>query len=91
MPGSIWAPPFQSRSYVCSNASSWSDESTGGTARGGAWRDIYLFEDGGAWLVEGREGGAEGRSKWYDFKDENAAIECVRGLMVGPGEWRELH
>jgi hypothetical protein len=55
-----------------------------------ARRDVYLFEDGGKWLVEGREGGAEGRSKWYDFENEDAALDCVRGLLAGPGEWREL-
>ena len=83
--------PFQSRSYVCSNTSPWSDESTGGTAHGGGWRaDVYLFEDGGTWLVEGREGGADGRSKWYDFDNEDAALDGVRGLMAGPGDWREL-
>ena len=56
-----------------------------------ARRDVYLFEDGGKWLVEGRDGGAEGRSTWYDFDDEDAAVDCVRGLLNGPGEWRELH
>jgi hypothetical protein len=55
-----------------------------------ARRDVYLFEDGGKWRVEGREGGAEGRSKWYDFDDEDAALDCVRGLLTGPGDWREL-
>ena len=55
-----------------------------------ARRDVYLFEDGGTWLVEGRDGGAEGRSKWYDFENEDSALDCVRGLMVGPGDWREL-
>jgi hypothetical protein len=55
-----------------------------------ARRDVYLFEDGGKWLVEAREGGAEGRSRWYDFDDEDTALDCVRGLLVQPGDWREL-
>jgi hypothetical protein len=55
-----------------------------------ARRDVYLFEDGGTWHVEAREGGAEGRSRWYTFTDEDTAMDCVRGLLVQPGDWREL-
>jgi hypothetical protein len=55
-----------------------------------ARRDVYLYEDGGTWLVESREGGAEGRSRWYEFADEEAALDQVRGLLDRPGDWREV-
>jgi len=55
-----------------------------------ARRDVYLFEDAGKWRVEGREGGAEGRSRWYEFDDVDSALDCVRGLLVQPGNWKEL-
>ncbi len=55
-----------------------------------ARRDIYLFEDGGRWSVEAREGGAEGRSRWYEFDDEDTAMDCVHGLLAQPGQWRQL-
>jgi hypothetical protein len=29
--------------------------------------DILIFEDGGVWTVQAREGGAEGRSRWFDL------------------------
>jgi hypothetical protein len=52
--------------------------------------DVYLYEDSGHWRVEAREGGADGRSKWYDFDDEDAAMETVHGLIAGSLHWREL-
>jgi hypothetical protein len=55
-----------------------------------ARRDVYLFEDGGRWLVEDRQGGAEGRSRWFEYSDEDAALDCVRGLLGDGGRWREL-
>lgn len=55
-----------------------------------ARRDIYLWEDAGQWTVEARQGGAEGRSRRYDRLDEDAAMDCVRGLLLQPGDWREL-
>ncbi len=55
-----------------------------------ARRDIYLFEDAGSWMVEARHGGAEGRSRRYEFADEQAAMACVDGLLTQPGDWREL-
>lgn len=58
-------------------------------ARGVA-SDVYPYEDGGQWRVEAREGGADGRSKWYDFDDEDAAMETVHGLIAGSPHWREL-
>ena len=55
-----------------------------------ARRDVYLYEDAGKWWVEAREGGAEGRSRWYDYPDEMDALGCVNGLLAQPGEWREV-
>jgi hypothetical protein len=55
-----------------------------------ARRDVYLYVDGNTWFVEGREGGAEGRSRWYEFADEQTALDCVHGLLAQPGEWREV-
>lgn len=53
-------------------------------------RDVFLYRDGDRWLVEARRGGAEGGSRWFEQDQENAALEDVRRLLVGPGEWREL-
>ena len=53
-------------------------------------RDVYLYEDAGHWLVEARDGGAEGRSRWYEFHDETDALGCIGGLLAQPGEWREV-
>jgi hypothetical protein len=53
-------------------------------------RDVYLYCDGDRWLIEAREGGAEGRSRWFEYDDEDAALEDVRGLLVGPGHWRDV-
>jgi hypothetical protein len=55
-----------------------------------ARRDVLLYNDGDRWLIEAREGGAEGRSKWFEYDDEEAALNDVRVLLVGPGRWREL-
>ncbi len=55
-----------------------------------ARRDVYLYTDGGQWWVEARVGGAEGRSRWYEHDDEDAALDRARGLLIGPGRWREL-
>jgi hypothetical protein len=55
-----------------------------------ARHDVLLYEDGGRWLVESREGGADGRSRWYEYGDEQAATECVRGLLADSPRWREL-
>lgn len=55
-----------------------------------ARRDVYLYEDGGRWWVEAREGGAEGRSRWDDFTDEDAALARVLVLLDQPGQWTEL-
>jgi hypothetical protein len=53
-------------------------------------RDLYLYEDGGTWLVEARLGGADGRSRWFTCPDEDAALERVRDLMTESNDWREI-
>jgi hypothetical protein len=55
-----------------------------------ARRDVLLFEDGGHWWVEARSGGMDGRSRWYELPDEDLALDCVRDLLAGDDEWREL-
>ncbi|HEX6872784.1 MAG TPA: hypothetical protein VF163_16935 [Micromonosporaceae bacterium] len=55
-----------------------------------ARRDILLYEDGGRWSVESRAGGADGRSRWTEFADEDAAVDLVRDLLAGSDDWREL-
>jgi hypothetical protein len=55
-----------------------------------ARRDVFLRTDGGRWYVEQRAGGAEGISRHYEYGDEDDAYEAVRGLLVGPDNWREL-
>ena len=41
-------------------------------------------------MVESREGGADGRGRWYEYGDEDAATECVRGLLADSPHWRQL-
>lgn len=53
-------------------------------------RDIYLRVDGNQWYVEAREGGSEGRSRWWEFDGEDEALELVRALMAGDEDWREI-
>jgi hypothetical protein len=53
-------------------------------------RDVFVYEDGGQWLIEAREGGADGRSRWLECADEDAALDMVRDLMAGTDGWREL-
>jgi hypothetical protein len=54
-----------------------------------ARHDVLLGEDAGIWVVEDRKGGTEGRSRYYEHRDEAAALEQLRILMTGDG-WREL-
>jgi hypothetical protein len=51
---------------------------------------VLLFEDGGQWWVEAREGGSEGRGIMREYPDEDAAMDCVRGLIDGTDRWREM-
>jgi len=53
-------------------------------------RDLYLYEDGGRWIVESRLGGAEGRSRWFEYADEDAALDRVRAMMIESDDWREI-
>jgi hypothetical protein len=40
--------------------------------------------------VEDRRGGAEGRSVYYDYPDEDAALDRLRQLMTAWEDWTEL-
>ncbi len=55
-----------------------------------ARRDVVLYADGGQWLIEAREGGVEGRSRWLECPDEDGALDLVRELLAGEDGWREL-
>jgi hypothetical protein len=57
-----------------------------------AREDILLSEDAGIWWVEAREGGAEGRSRWFELPNEDLALDCVRDMisMSHFNDWREL-
>lgn len=55
-----------------------------------ARRDVFLRTDADSWHVEQRAGGAEGISRFYSYDSEDAAYDAVRGLLDGPGTWREL-
>ena len=52
--------------------------------------DVVLYEDGGAWLVEYRRGGAEGRSVFHEFGDEDSALDAARDLLAGGDAWTQL-
>ena len=51
-----------------------------------------VFEDAGTWTVEAREGGANGKSRWFELPDGDMATDCARDLisMSGFDGWREL-
>lgn len=55
-----------------------------------ARRDVYLRADADRWHVEQRAGGAEGVSRYYEYDDEDTALERVRALLAGTDGWREL-
>jgi hypothetical protein len=55
-----------------------------------ARHDILVFEDGGQWQIEHRVGGTEGRSRWYEYPDEDAALDQVRDLIGCSDSWQEL-
>jgi len=55
-----------------------------------ARHDIFLREDSGRWLVEDRQGGADGRSTYFEYDDEDAAVEQIRVVMATGDGWREL-
>jgi hypothetical protein len=57
-----------------------------------AREDILVFEDGGVWWVEAREGGVEGTSRWFELHGEDQVLDCVRDLITASDfdGWREL-
>ncbi len=55
-----------------------------------ARRDVYLRVDGDQWYVQARDGGPDGRSRWWELTDEDLALEVVRGLLAGSDDWREI-
>lgn len=56
-----------------------------------ARRDIYLWADRDAWLVEARRGSLRPASRLFACTDEDAALTLV-GALVGTDEegWREV-
>lgn len=61
----------------------------------GRWRriartDVFVRVDGDVWIVELRDGGADGRSRFIDADDEDSALDIARDLMIGRDGWREL-
>jgi len=56
-----------------------------------ARRDIFLREDGGRWYIEDRRGGAEGTSTWFDYDDEDAALDRIGVLMNTSDGWSEIN
>ncbi len=61
-------------------------------ARFGLGGDILVFEDGGVWTVEVRDGGADGKSRWFELPTDDVALDCVRDLITlsKVEGWREL-
>jgi hypothetical protein len=55
-----------------------------------ARHDLMIYEDAGLWRVEHRTGGVEGRSRWDEFDDEDAALDRLRDLLAVSDDWREL-
>jgi hypothetical protein len=49
-----------------------------------------VYEDGGHWWIEVREGGADGRSRWLEVAGPDAALDAVRDQMSGTDGWRDL-
>lgn len=61
----------------------------------GSWgrlarRDILVYENGGQWILEVRVGGADGRSRWFEYDGEEAAQHRLRALLAEDESWREL-
>jgi hypothetical protein len=57
-----------------------------------ARRDLVLYEEiHGGWLLEAREGGVEGDSRWFRPPSEEDALQIADELMSDPSDqWREL-
>ena len=47
--------------------------------------DSLVYEDAGVWIIEAREGSADGKSRWFELPDEDVALDCVRDLSHGEG------
>ncbi len=45
-------------------------------------QDLLLYEDAGVWMVEAREGGADGKSRWFELPNEDIALDCIRDLIT---------
>jgi hypothetical protein len=43
-------------------------------------------------LVEIREGGSEGKSRWFELPNDDMALDCARDMITisGFGGWVEL-
>jgi hypothetical protein len=54
--------------------------------------DVLVYEDAGTWMIEAREGGSDGKSRWFELPNEDVALDCVRDLISASGfdGWREL-
>jgi hypothetical protein len=55
-----------------------------------ARHDVFIRVDGDMWMVESREGGSDGRSRFLAANDDAAALDIARDLMIGGDGWREL-
>jgi hypothetical protein len=69
------------------------ERSTTGTTSGAAWpAKTSSCPRSGHWLVEAREGGADGTSRWFELPNEDLALDCVRDLISASDfdDWREL-
>jgi hypothetical protein len=55
-----------------------------------ARKDVLVRVDGDVWLVELRNGGVDGRSRFLDADSEDNAFDIARDLMIGTDGWREL-
>ncbi len=51
-----------------------------------------VYEDAGTWTVEAREGGADGKSRWFELPNEDLALEFVGDLITASkmDGWPEL-
>jgi hypothetical protein len=47
--------------------------------------EVLMFEDGGVWWVEIREGGMEGRSRWFELPNGDTALDCARDMITASG------
>ncbi|MEV6350621.1 hypothetical protein [Actinoplanes sp. NPDC051851] len=55
-----------------------------------ARKDVFLRVSGDQWYVEQRAGGSDGTSHFFEYDDEDTALDTVRALLAGTDDWREL-